>query len=872
MSFAPSATENAYSFARHDARIRGNDLNGQQRPLYQRMAFDSRQGNGPEGAPAPVSNAVGTREPSRIPFSRTRTLRDAFNTAGKGPDDPLTRDNEINKAANISNGASQENNPPASHRTNYSDMNSVSSRSRYTQYRDTSPSPGARRYDANDNDISSGSASSGMGELSDEARKALQNERDKKRLNSLTHRPVDQANKPSPEPSLNVPTSWGRPKSKATSNWLAGVHNSNEHEAAQDNETNPLFDIGHDFGSSEKNDTPNNDLDIEFNPPSMQLSTSPFLRPPLSDVRKNRPTTSKIATLTKKPPVQSESKIPSPTSAPVQSAGLGIRRSSFDPPSDNSNGSNSGPLTTGLGTGRPKLRGGARNLLNKLQRNVSPSIPQQQTPAAQKSKVDDILYAKTPKVTGAWVDTPAPPTKTYEPEVEPPKEEPMVEVKKENVNFEPATKIDLNFDKDTERKEPRIRKVKIGETEAREPLRSIENDKSKPSKPPTKASTKIIPKPKPILKKPKLPRSALESVIEELKSEDAEDKAGDSTIESLQKLVDDPNATIEFKPPEVKTEDLDEKKIKLEDIESAPKPADKEIKTKLEDAKSASKLDDEQNKAIVPKTQNSSLPTVLSANNDSIDRMDAEVQILVQRIKEAQTGLTSIEKQLSKSPSNLAKQLSRPLMHTDSTYCDHCGRHGDGRIYIAIPIPHLFTRNPRTQRLQLTPLGWTSLGLSIYLCIEYLLSTYLYPRHSLDCDRGICVYPDAPSFPLISLTLLWRMSGLGYLSYIFWPVKIVCVIIFRFLMHAFGFWDGYVDDGSHGVAGTSSATVTQRATPDAGTSGLLSGLASGWPGNWRWSGQNNEVVQPQGMQEFPQFRDDILVDADLGMTQDEFVR
>lgn len=822
-------------------------------------------------------NATGG--PSRGFSSRARTLREAFNTAGKEDEGVIdgipSRDNGANKAANIVSSITQENRDPFSHpSTNYGEMNSQPSsqqpsiRSRYSLY-DTSPSPGVRRYTI-DNDISSGSASSGMGDLSDEARKALQTERDRKRLNSLTHRPVDPAHKPSPEPSLNVPTSWGRPKSKATSDWLAGVHNSHENGTGQDHDNNDLFDIGDDFGSSGKNGNSNSDADIS--PPSMPMSTTPFARPPLNDVRKNRPTTSKIATLTRKPAAQSQSKIPSPPTSVNQSVGLGIRKDSLDPPSESSNGSNSGALSSGTGIAKPKFRSGSQTLLNKLRRNSNPStqpLPQaQQTPAAQK-KADDILYAKTPKVTGAWVDTPAPPARTYEPEIEHSKKEPMAEVKKENAAFGlTQMKSDVKVDKELGKKgvqeqdlekergieNLKTRKVKIDETKTREPLRAIDNNATKV--PDTATAPK--PKLKPILKKPKLPGSALESVIEELKSKDAEDGHSDSTIESLQRLIDDPGAKVEFKPPVIKTEDLNETKVKLEDIEVAQK--DHVEETKLEPTQ-------------LQKTVSSALVSPDSkAVDQDMDQLNTKIQALVQRIKEAQTGLTSFEKQLAKSSTAMVKQPSSSLVHNDNTYCEHCGRQGDGRIYIAIPIPHLFTRNPRTQRYQLTRLGWISVGLSVYLYTEYLLSIYLYPRHSLDCDRGICIYPDAPRFPIISLTLLWRLSGLGYLMYVFWPLKITCVFLFRFFLHAFGFWNGSVGTSHESGTGTSSAsTVTQAHTPGTSATGFFSGLVSGLPGSLRWGTHEDEIVQPREEQGFRSYQSDVFGDADLRMMQDEFL-
>ncbi|KAI5290259.1 hypothetical protein KEM54_002038 [Ascosphaera aggregata] len=845
MSFAPLATEDSYPVTRRDVNPRGDQSIDAQRPPHQDHDDD---GDGKEAeelddaqSHAPVDDAPIIGGLSRVPFSRTRTLRDAFITGGDGADVLKLRDYGARRHVNTENSTSQQDTRgPSSLRTVHSGMNTHSQngsqrpapRSRYSIYRDTSPSPGARRYDGLDNDTSSASNSSAMEGLSDEARKSLQDERDKKRLNSLAHRHVDKEDKTSPEPPLNVPTNWGKPRSKATSDWLAGVHDSNENDFAQDHD--PLFDIGDGFSKPQQSINLPVDSNLELTSQSVQVSTSPITRPPLDDVRKNRPSNGKIQSLTRKSlshPVLDPS--PSPTHRQTQSKIPMMRHGSLSPLADISNGSNSVPPNIGPGTGRRKLRGGSRNLLNKLHRQSSPSSQQQQTPAAQKSRV-----------IGAWVDTPAP-ARTTEPDVEPSKVEPVVETKGENAIAESMKHEGDENDAQPANEDQRAGMVEIDDKEAREPLRSIDNEKSVPSKP--------IVIPKPILKKPQLPRSALESVLEDIKTEDAESKAGDSTIESLQKLVDFPDAPFEYKPPKVRNEDIDDKKVKLEDIEGVHN------------------LDKKNELAEEARRQSITSAALTPLDVGAFDQLDAKIQILVQRIKEAQDALTVLEKRASESLSNQATNpSSHSLTANNDYYCDKCGRQGDGRIYIAIPVPPLFRRHPRTNQIRPTLLGWISLALLFYLLVEYTLSTYLYPRHSLNCDRGICIYTNAPKFPFALLTLLWRASGLGYLVYLFWPVRVICEVTVRLLMNISGYWDGFVNDNQD-TMGTVADPIAPGSVPDTDDSGLLSGLMSAWPTNWRWGALNGENPLPARVQNFPPLENDMLVDADLGMMQDEFV-
>ncbi|KAI5284259.1 hypothetical protein KEM52_002986, partial [Ascosphaera acerosa] len=403
-------------------------------------------------------------------------------------------------------------------------------------------------------------------DLSDEAKRSLRNERDRKRLNSLA-RPwsypsplsaatLSAANSPaagppsalfastatitttppnpfapstSPEPSPNVPMSWGKSKITATSEWLAGLDrgvgggaatsrfggDGAVAAAAQDND--PLFDIGavgqlpgappassngqHHFGLDMDNDNMDFDIDSQHSitDPPLQASTSPVgvarNIPPMTlnglrRARQTGPSTTAPAHLHDLARDEAHTRLPRLQRG--LSHGLGAAAGSPSPPSDASSDSNAhsaasqssaasnGSHNAGYGFGRPRLRGGSKTLLTKLHRGGQPSSPiflsqqqlreqrlqkqqqdrglqqlqqqqeqqqqeqqqqqqqdrglqqlqqqeqqqqqqQQQeqeqvlqTPAAQKTKLDDLLQAKTPRVVGAWIDTPAPPRLEYE--------------------------------------------------------------------------------------------------------------------------------------------------------------------------------------------------------------------------------------------------------------------------------------------------------------------------------------------------------------------------------------------------------------------------------------------------------------------------
>ena len=96
---------------------------------------------------------------------------------------------------------------------------------------------------------------------------------------------------------------------------------------------------------------------------------------------------------------------------------------------------------------------------------------------------------------------------------------------------------------------------------------------------------------------------------------------------------------------------------------------------------------------------------------------------------------------------------------------------------------------------------------------------YCHPTYATVCE-GNCLRPDAPQFPYVIPTMLWRWS---HLSSLLAPVFTFAMAVFKFVAQLMGFWDGYVDDGPTRaldlageirIRGTRIAGVPVAATPN----------------------------------------------------------
>lgn len=160
----------------------------------------------------------------------------------------------------------------------------------------------------------------------------------------------------------------------------------------------------------------------------------------------------------------------------------------------------------------------------------------------------------------------------------------------------------------------------------------------------------------------------------------------------------------------------------------------------------------------------------------TVDRLDTQLQSLSDKVNEIRAGNKSLVYQLSELMSAIAFNKNNNNNSSSSTTTPE-----SSRVYS--PFLPLFYMDVSTQEYHPTALGWTLLSIAAWFITEYFISAHFYPRYSLSCDFGICVYPDSPRFPFIIPTLLWRWSGIPFLLTTVWGVVSV---LFRALMGVFG--------------------------------------------------------------------------------------
>ncbi|KAJ5541290.1 hypothetical protein N7494_006366 [Penicillium frequentans] len=372
----------------------------------------------------------------------------------------------------------------------------------------------------------------------------------------------------------------------------------------------------------------------------------------------------------------------------------------------------------------------SQELLRRLSRTESPKLEQMQTPDPPKL-FQSRIYDKTPRVTGAWIDTPmtekvAPIpsdlTKDIVPPPEPKQTESSIEKSKPPVvNSAPAQPENAKSETSTKKEPPKE-----------------EKNPTKESKP-TKQSRQVF--------RPKLPKSGLETVIEDVSSGKETLDLGDDTIESLQAIMDDPMG------------------LKTEEEEEAA--YEKEVLEKLAIARSNGQ------------------------NSVDFERLNDKLSSLTKNINEVKKGLNNLEEHVTREGTR-ASRPSTPNKAAQPTPPSHnIVPQSDGRIYAAIPLPQLWVQNPVTRHRQLTKIGWVTLvSLSWYVIECMMIEQYSHPLMADTCD-GYCLRPDAPEFPFVTVTMMWRWS---HLSALLMPIFTIVLALFRLVAQLLGLWDGYVDE------------------------------------------------------------------------------
>ncbi|KAJ5749094.1 uncharacterized protein N7511_010790 [Penicillium nucicola] len=375
---------------------------------------------------------------------------------------------------------------------------------------------------------------------------------------------------------------------------------------------------------------------------------------------------------------------------------------------------------------------GSRDLLRRLSRVETPKPDHMKTPQPS-NFFGGKIYDQTPRVTGAWIDTP------------------MTERVTDRV---PELPEDLTKDiipprtaSETKAAAPPASLAEPVTSKAEETKPTETNNGQPPSESkPEKQSRAPLPR-------PHLPKSALETVIEDASS-GKDDEFGNDTLESLRGMMDDEDG-----PAELKVEEEDEEAY------------EKAVLEKLAQSDSAQKGQVD-----------------LGSVNDKLNS-------LMRHISEVKKGLDGLEGQVNRattiSKSNTGKSSKQTShIHTGET-CNDCGTHSDGRVYAALPVPRLWKRNPTSRRLQMTKLGWfTLISLSWYIIECLMCEHFSRPEITEKCE-GYCLRPDAPLFPLVTVTMLWRWS---HLSAVLMPIFSICVFVFRLFTQVLGFSDGYVEE------------------------------------------------------------------------------
>lgn len=426
----------------------------------------------------------------------------------------------------------------------------------------------------------------------------------------------------------------------------------------------------------------------------------------------------------------------------------------------------------------PKKRD-SQDLLRRLARAESPG--QVKTPEPQKPPAPRI-YDKTPIVPGAYINTPMP---------------------------ERAAELPEHFSKDI------VSPTKPDDEPKDESQRTKPQVDIKPNPKPDVQSRKE--RTKPPLKKPRLPKSGLEAIIEDAKSGNISDPLGDSTIESLEKF----KQSTEQKTSQDEEEGSDayQNAVEEELAREAKKPA-RGPDVELEELK-------EQRRAL----------------SDKIAQMEKDPDSCRKRHVP--------DKERVSSHSTEQKERKRKSHHLHvGEDCEKCGAYSDGRVYAAIPLPRLWRRDPVTRRIRLTRLGWFTILSLIWFCSESTMCDYYcHPLISNVCD-GNCLKPDAPRFPFVIPTMLWRWLHLeAFLT----PIFTILVAFFRLITQLLGLWDGFVDDVPAAVNFAADTSIIPGSqVTDFPTIAPTQSVVAFAPVQDPWPGYDEVAYEPIPEQQFEQ--------------------
>ncbi|KAL4882861.1 hypothetical protein BJY04DRAFT_216948 [Aspergillus karnatakaensis] len=495
-------------------------------------------------------------------------------------------------------------------------------------------------------------------------------------------------------------------------------------------------------------------------------------------------------------------------------------------------------------------------LLQALARNGSPSQKTEEAAQTPEPTTTRHVYDKTPRVTGAWIDTPVTqrvpaPASRLEVNSSSGSKLPSVwELEKQNKeangndnektepdgaipNFEPSKQTaEKPLEESRNERPSRV----TFETKDKQPEPEAEPTQDPPSSKAPEPKEERKPVELPL---PDHPKSALETVLQDHKNNKESLDVGEDTIESLQAIVDQQPAD----ETEAKEEDAAYEQQVIEQLESS-QPSDMKDFERIE-----GKL----------QSLSDTMTNLKSGLNQLGNRVSRDTEYIIAS--------------LSKSPT----QESAPIPEKSCEVCKGRG-HGPSQQSPSLPLPRLWRRGPAWWKPRPTRLGWCALiAATWYFSESTMCDLYCHPRVDYNCE-GNCLRPDAPRFPYALPTMLSRWL---HLSDILLPIWTLLLAFFRFFTQLLGFSDGYVDDepltlnltGKVYVEGTQIDGFS--AVPTATARGFIPPVI-----NWAWK-EDPQQPQPDIPDPVPISVPDMNIDPgasagsdpwdDVSMDEDEFL-
>ncbi|KAL4813915.1 hypothetical protein BDW67DRAFT_192571 [Aspergillus spinulosporus] len=429
-------------------------------------------------------------------------------------------------------------------------------------------------------------------------------------------------------------------------------------------------------------------------------------------------------------------------------------------------------------TKRSPTKRDSHDLIRKLSRTASPGQKATEiTQTPEQPTTGRRIYDKTPVAPGGWIDTPmtqrAPPSQPVIKALGSKLDnawslERLIEEasnKREDAstlipNFEPLKDIvkekpPAEQPKDEAKGKPEEEQVKetseLEHFEEKQPQQKGEPTPSLSTHCAREMKRDLEPVELPL---PDHPKSALETVLQEHRDNKDSLDVGDDTIESLQALVD--------QQPSEDTETQEKDDAAYE----------QQVMNELESSQSSEMKD--------------------------FERIEGKLQSLSDNMSHLKSGLNQLEGRISQDTEQIIASITKNPVETiegatrPQESCETCKNLKNVEVvHQYIRLPHLWDRGRVWWLPQPTRLGWCILiPLAWYILENTMCDEFCHPLVAETCE-GYCLEPDAPRYPFVIPTLLWRWL---HLSDLFAPLWAILVAFSRIFSQLLGLSDGYVDD------------------------------------------------------------------------------